>query len=258
MTGSPTSGTTPGTPLRTCAAGVVFALDVEADAFAARSRDTTETLAGGLTFHEGTVAGRRVAWVVAGTGIDRAARACRLLIDGHRPRLIISAGFAGGLTPQLPRGRLMNPARVLRADHPPLDLGAGDSAAHAQPSTTLVTVDRVVCTAVEKRTLAAATGADLVDMETWGVATVARDARLDCVSLRVVSDTATDDLPDEMARLVQPQSSLRRFGAALRAIGRRPAAAADMWRLWEHAVIDGRTLADALERAIAALPLSDR
>jgi hypothetical protein len=31
-----------------------------------------------------------------------------------------------------------------------------------------------------------------------------------------------------------------------------------MWRLWEHAVIDGRTLADALERAIAALPLSDR
>lgn len=238
---------------RRCAAGIVFAMAVEADAFENRGHDTTDTLAGGLRFREGTVAGRRVAWVVSGTGIVRASRACRLLIDGHRPRLVISAGFAGGLTPRLTRGAVSSPTRVLREGHDPIGLSAVGDLGPA----TLVSIDRVACTAAEKSLLASATGADLVDMETWGVAEVARAAGLACASLRVVSDTGGEDLPGEIAELARPQSSWRRLGTALRVIGRRPRAAVDMWRLWEHAVIDGRTLADELERFVATLPLTD-
>ena len=58
----------------------------------------------------------------------------------------------------------------------------------------------------------------------------------------------------DIARLVTPQSAFRRAGAALAAIGRKPAAAGTMWRLWENAVVDGRALAAALERLVAALP----
>jgi len=236
-----------------CAAGIVFAMDTEADAFESRAGDKTKTHAGGLTFHEGTIAGRRVAWVVSGTGIERGRRACRLLIDGHRPRLIVSAGFAGALSEGVERGQVVTAGRALRTDSDPIDLAPAVATA-ALPHLTVVTVDHVICTPTDKRALAAATGADLVDMETWGVARVAHDAGLECVGLRVVSDSVAEDLPNEMAELVQPQSSMRRFGAALRAIGRRPRAAVDMWRLWENAVVDARTLAAALERLIGALP----
>ena len=68
----------------------------------------------------------------------------------------------------------------------------------------------------------------------------------------VISDDASQDLPREIAALVQPQSGMRRLGTALAGIGRRPRAALDMWRLWEHAVVDGRTLAAALQRCLAA------
>jgi hypothetical protein len=46
---------------------------------------------------------------------------------------------------------------------------------------------------------------------------------------------------------------MRRLGAALGALGRRPRAAFDMWTLWEHAVVDGRTLAAALEEFVREL-----
>lgn len=241
---------------RRCAAGIVFALETEADAFESRASARQETLAGGLTFHEGLVAGRRVAWVVSGAGIDRATRACRQLIAGHRPQLIVSAGFTGALSERVARGQVVGLVRAFRRDHDPIALAVARTMARAEQFT-ILTVDHVICTPADKRSLAAATGADLIDMETWGVAQVAHDAGLECVGLRVVSDAVAEELPREMATLVQPQSSLRRFGAALRAIGRRPGAAVDMWRLWENAVVDARTLAAALEPFIGSLPIVD-
>jgi hypothetical protein len=74
----------------------------------------------------------------------------------------------------------------------------------------------------------------------------AREAEIPCASVRVVSDTADQELPAEVAALAAPQSAARRLGRALGAIGRRPRAAFDLWRVWEHAVVDGRTLATAL------------
>lgn len=241
-------------PRDNSAAGVVFAMPVEADAFAARVRAVSQMHAAGLTFHEGTVAGRRVAWVVAGAGLERAERACRLLIDGHRPGFIVSAGFAGGLVAGIERGRVVAPSRAIRVEHGSIPLVDAAVSGVAKAGA-IITIDHVACTAQEKESLAA-TGAELVDMETWGVARAARENGLDCVGLRVVSDTMSDELPREMAALVKPQSSLRRLGAALRAVSRRPSAAVDMWRLWEHAVVDARTLADALERLIDRLPES--
>jgi hypothetical protein len=38
------------------------------------------------------------------------------------------------------------------------------------------------------------------------------------------------------------------------ALGRRPAVARDVWRLWEHAVVDSRTLAAAVADLIGRLP----
>ncbi len=237
-------------------------MPVEADAFAGLATETVEVTAARLTLHEGIVAGRRVAWCVAGAGGETAGRATRLLIDGHRPRLILSPGFAGGLDPALARGTVVYPRRSInRTGGPPIAVaatGQGIATAAAGSATSrdglaIVSVDTVVTTAAAKRDLAAATGASLVDMETYAVATVAQAAGLPCVSIRVISDDASQDLPKEIAALVQPQSGMRRLGAALAGIGRRPRAALDMWQLWEHAVVDGRTLAHAIKTFLEGL-----
>lgn len=240
-------------------AGIVFAMDVEADAFVRLSEGTVRYETAGRTCHEGVVAGARVAWCVAGTGGVAAAAATRLLIDGHRPRTVISAGFAGGLDPRLRRGTTVFPCRAV--DH----VGGGSVRLAVQPvmgedrdgpaedPPFIATVDHVLTTVADKRSLRLATGAAIVDMETLSVATTARDAGLPCIAVRVVSDAAEEELPREIRTLVQPTSAMRRVGAALAAIGRRPAVAADLWRLWEHAVVDGRALATALARTVRML-----
>ena len=226
------------------AAGIVFAVDIEADAFARLATDQREIQAAGLVVHEATIGGRRVAWAVGGVGSAAATRAARLLVAGHRPQLLVSAGFAGGLDPTLPRGSVVRPTRVVSADHQAHVLGL--LAPPDAPPVTICTAERIVRTPAEKRDLAARTGAAVVDMESFAVAAVAREAGLPCAGVRVVSDAADDELPPVVAGLARPQSTLRRLGAALGAVGRRPRTAVDLWRLWEHAVVDGRTLAGAL------------
>jgi adenosylhomocysteine nucleosidase len=233
-----------------CAAGIVFAVPIEAEAFARAATDVVEMEAAGLTFHEGQVGGSRVAWCVAGVGREAARRAARLIIDGHRPRLLVSAGFGGGLDPALARGAVVEPAAVLGEEPTcePLPLAAAGQGGGA-----IVTVDRIVRTPMEKAALAAATGAAVVDMETRAVAEVARDAGLPCRGIRVISDAAGDELPPDVTRLIAPQSAFRRAGAVIGMLGRRPRAALDLWQLWERAVVDGRTLSAALVNRCGSL-----
>jgi adenosylhomocysteine nucleosidase len=235
-------------------AGIVFALPVEAGRFADRVQEVRRIEAAGLLLHQGLLQDRVVAWVVGGVGVERAARACRLLIDGHKPRVVISSGFAGALGADIERGRVVAPQRAARPGAQSIDLAVSEALA-AGRQLTIATVDRVVSTVAEKQRLAAETAADLVDMETWAVAREALAAGVPCRCLRVVSDAATDTLPPEIAKLTEATSPWRRLGAALRTVGSRPAAAADLWRLYERAVVDSRTLADALEREITGLRL---
>lgn len=230
---------------------IVFAVAVEADAFTRLVNGHVETRASGLVVHEGEVAGVRVAWCVGGVGAGAAARAARLLVAGHRPRLLVSAGFAGGLDAALARGTVVRPT-VSVAD------GAGDPLALTAAGgplsepLTIVTVADVVVTPAAKRALAARAHAHLVDMETHAVAEVAHAAGIPCAAVRVISDAVDDTLPREVAALARPQSTMRRLGAALGAVGRRPRAALDLWRLYEHAVVDAKTLAQALAELCGA------
>lgn len=233
---------------RGCDVGILFALDVEADAFARRVADRAAWRGPGPEFSEGTIAGIRVAWCVSGVGGPAAARAARLMLAGHRPRRLVTAGFAGGLDPAVPRGGVVWPSAVTTEQGGPLlslsMVGSGDAAV----GPLLVSVATVAATVARKRALAAHTGAALVDMETHAIATVAAAAGLPCLAVRVVSDDASQTLPAEVAALARPQSAFRRFGAVVGALGRRPAVAFELWRLYEHAVVDGRTLAAELER----------
>jgi adenosylhomocysteine nucleosidase len=243
---------TTSTPAAVTDAGIVFALAVEADAFERLVEGRREFRASRLTFHTGSVAGRAIAWCVSGIGGEAAEAATRQLIAGHRPGCVITAGFAGALDPGLSRGGVIRGSRAVReGDAPPVTLAWLGPAA---PPLTIVSVDTVVATVDAKRDLAARTGGQAVDMETHAVACVAGLAGLPCHSVRVISDDAHESLPAEVAGLAAARSPLRRLGAVVGALGRRPAVARDMWRLWEHAVIDSRTLAAAIADLIGRLP----
>lgn len=242
-------------PAASMAAGIIFALEVEADAFERLVAGRRETRGARFTFHTGSVGDRRIAWCVCGVGAEAALAATRQLITGHRPRAVITAGFAGALDAGLTRGAVIHPTRVVTAgDGPPFDLS---SAATTSTPLTIVSVAAVAATVEAKRALSARTGAHAVDMETHAVAMAAAEARLPCLAIRVVSDDADQALPREVADLAARRSPFGRLGAAVGAIGRRPSAAIDLWRLWEHAVVDSRTLASAVAAAIGSLDCLD-
>jgi adenosylhomocysteine nucleosidase len=231
--------------------GIVAALPMEVAPLVARFREVRKYAARGQTILEGQLGGKVVALVQTGMGRQRAQRGAERLIDGHRPRWIISAGFAGSLNPAIPRNSVLVPAeianvegRLFSTEWPAnLDLPAG-----AERKGRLLTVDDVVLKAEQKARLRAEHGADLVDMETSAVAALCRERGVGFVSIRVVSDDASSDLPPEILTIMGDSGSYR-LGAALGAIWRRPSSLKDMLALREQAV----QAADRLARALLDL-----
>ncbi len=204
---------------------------------------------------EGELAGKIVAVIIAGMGREAARRGTQLLLDGHRPRWILSAGFGGSLDPALPRNAIVLPNEVLDLDggRYPIDGPLSPEAISPAVRTgRLLTVDRLIRTAAEKAELRRRFEADLVDMETSAVAALCEARAVRFLSVRVVSDEASVDLPPEIATLMTRSGSYQ-VGAALRAIWQRPSRIKDFWRLHEHAQEAADRLATCTTKLIERL-----
>ncbi|HEX8199568.1 MAG TPA: nucleoside phosphorylase, partial [Isosphaeraceae bacterium] len=183
-----------------------------------------------------------------------------LLLAGHRPRWIVSAGFAGALDPALARDDVVLASEVLDTDggHFAIDLsvpeaGPGPGPGRGIASGRLLTVDAIVRTAAEKAELRRRFGADLVDMETAAVAAFCGERGIRFLPIRVISDEAGTDLPPEVLSILGPSGSYR-LGATLGALWRRPASLKDLWALREHAHSAAERLAEIVPGALARLP----
>lgn len=247
-----------------CDIGFVFAHSSE--------QGCTEDLLGELQYFEadglpirlGTLHGRRIAIATSGPGRAAAAEACRTLIAGHRPQWLISAGFCGGLVPQLRRNDIVaatsffvpTPQPEVLLPELARALSAGVPAPAHQGR--LVTVDHIVAQSNEKRALGEATGALACEMESDAVVAACRERGVACLVLRVVSDPVDEELPADLEPLLQKQSTARLFGSVVGTLWRRPASAKDMFRLKEAALIAGDTLAKYLSEVVAKLPLEPR
>ena len=107
----------------------------------------------------------------------------------------------------------------------------------------LLTVDRAVRLPSDKRKLFEQYGAAAVDMETFAVAEVCRRMDVPFSSIRVISDTADDELPRDVENLLEQKSGAARLGAAVGAVWRRPASLKDMYQLRENALVASDRLA---------------
>ncbi len=222
--------------------GIVFALGVEAGSLLDRMKQARTTQGNGWKYHAGLLGGRNYVLVESGIGCEKARQATDRLLSIFRPNRILSAGFAGALDPTLARNVICRPTRILHGKEV-LTLSADI------PPCTLLTADRIVDTIADKRRLWKATGANLVDMESFAVAKYCLENRVEFRPLRIVFDPTDEELPKEIRSITSPKhGTVHKLGAIAGALFRRPSSLLDLYQLKERALIAADRLAVELER----------
>jgi adenosylhomocysteine nucleosidase len=194
-------------------------------------------------FHKRALQMPDVLVLLTGIGTRNAEAAVRKAFTRQRPEFVLSSGFAGGLDPQLPEGSLvfdapdlLKPA-LLRA-------GARPARFHCAP--------RIAATAAEKKMLRSSTGADVVEMESKAIMEVCGNEGIPCATLRIVLDTATQDLPMDFNKFADSNQRLQLWKLLL-AIAMSPGRIGPLLRFQKQCVAAAEKLSGALSETIKAL-----
>ncbi|MEX2139207.1 MAG: hypothetical protein WD894_08100 [Pirellulales bacterium] len=249
----------PNRELLPCHVGLVVALPLESGYFEDRLAGVISIKGHGFTVRTGGLHGRGVAVAISGHGRAAAAQAAEALIAGHRPRWLISAGFAGGLQSELTRSDIVMADGVVgeHGERLSIDLrlpGGEEGLGRGIHVGRLLTVDRIIHKAGEKRALGEQHQAIAVDMESLAVAQVCQREKQRFLAIRAITDTVDDELPRDVERLLNRPTMVRKLGAAAGSLLRRPSAAKDLWKLRESAITAADRLAKFLVGVIQQLP----
>lgn len=234
--------------------GIVAALSMEVSPFVGRCLPVQSYV--GDRFHvQGVLLHDiRIAVVESGAGANLAARATNTLIDGHSPKWVVSIGFSGALQSHLKVGDLVVANAIVDQQGKGLSVPVQMQSA---PQDRLfvgkfLNTDQIVRRAEDKRQLGDSTGAIAVDMESLAVARVCAERNIRFMSVRVISDDLSKDLPQEVLS-VFGSTGYRRAGAVLSALWNRPGSWSDMWKLREQAIESAARLGLFLRNVVERL-----
>lgn len=179
--------------------------------------------------------------LVTGMGRRNAEKAVREFLAACPTELVLTCGFAGGLDPALAPGAVVF-ATVQD------QLSEKLQAAGAKRAK-FFCADRVAVTVAEKQQLRTATGAEVVEMESEAVQAVCRERGIPCATVRVISDSAGEDLPLDFNRLYRPDLSLD-FGKLAWALLKSPGKIGALMRLQKRCRFAAEQLAGVLAKVV--------
>ncbi|HXG49241.1 MAG TPA: hypothetical protein VNO52_16575 [Methylomirabilota bacterium] len=183
---------------------------------------------------------KSVAVVVTGMGHANARRAVLRELERQPVARVLTCGFAGGLNPELERGAVVfDVDTAWPRPEAWLELGARPARFHC--------AGRVAITVAEKRWLREATGDDAVEMESGVIRALCRERGLLSATVRVISDTAHDDLPLDFNELLDARQRLSALKLAA-AVAKSPRGLAGLLRLQRRTSDAATRLASVLAR----------
>jgi adenosylhomocysteine nucleosidase len=179
--------------------------------------------------------------LVTGIGPQNAETSLRRYLAKHLPKLVLTCGFAGGLNPEFRSGDVVFITGYAAVEERLAETGAK----HAS----FFSASRIATTVAEKKQLRAKTGADVVEMESGAILAVCRESRIPSAMVRVISDTAGEDLPLDFNVLSKPDMSLHP-GKLAWAIIKAPWKIGALMRLHQTTSAAAQKLADVLAKVI--------
>ena len=206
--------------------------------------------------------------LITGIGRRNAEKSLREFLATNSPELVLTCGFAGALNPDLKPGEGVFELTDRRGEfHEPQtekESGARNAlpsesssplrekllAAGAKPAK-FFCADHIATTAVEKKKLRAETGVDAVEMESGAIHAICRERGIPCATIRVISDTANEDLPLDFNALSKPDLSLD-YGKLAWAIARSPGKISALLKLQKQTRFAAERLASVLEKIVSA------
>ena len=181
--------------------------------------------------------------LVTGMGGRNAERAIRLALAGDRPDCVVTSGFAGGLRPELAEGTVLFEGDTAEFESALVANGARRGRFHC--------LNRMAITASEKSELWKQTCADAVEMESSPIRAVCRQEAIPSATVRVILDTAGEDLPLDFNKVLTSDQKLHGGKLAL-AILRSPAKIGALRRLQLRNNAAAEWLGEVLGRVLFA------
>jgi adenosylhomocysteine nucleosidase len=198
---------------------------------------------------------------LTGLGAEAARRAASRLVSHLRPRLLLSLGFGGAVSPELrpgdlvlgeyfgsydPLTRLLQPVAAPPPPRPlPELLRALAAAGPPTFAGSIITTPRII----RKSGLGEALAwlrRPVLDLETAAVAEVARAEGLPFLGLRAITDAAAEEITEFLAR-PQPNTGTPGWMDALGWLAGDPRRMADLLHLWRRSQLAAARLAQALQ-----------
>ena len=175
--------------------------------------------------------------LITGIGRKNSERALLERLNQFTPRFVLTCGFAGGLDPTLTAGEV-----VWATDDEGLRRKL--SGTGLKP-VKFFCAQRIATTRREKAELRRTTGADAVEMESEVIHAVCRTRGISCATVRVISDTAHEDLPLDFNQLSKTDLSLD-YPKLLWAIAKSPGRIPALLRLQRNSSFAAHRLAEVL------------
>jgi adenosylhomocysteine nucleosidase len=198
--------------------------------------------------------------VIVGIGRKNAEKSVRSFLASCSPELVLTCGFAGGLNPDLKLGEVVFETSSSRSRGDETQIKENLETPHVVSYEQLVAAgakpvkffcaDRIATTAAEKKKLRAETGADAVEMESAAIHAVCAERGIPCVTVRVISDTASEDLPLDFNALTKPDKNLD-FGKLAWAIAKSPGKIGALLALQKKTRFAAEQLAGILAKIIS-------